>query len=191
MKAPINTNNRHPFSNNIANSKYHSIESSTLADSPRGVYRTRQPYSIHVSNTSYLKYSVPNASDALELSKVKINEASVFPRNIYKRHPVANKSPSLEKFRDLSLLYTYSSDPIDCKERIFHPSHQSSRFGYDRFPGTYEYGIGMQSRGYVEPTNCHDCVNDTPKNMAPEKFYTDYHLRSTPTEYRKVIDQRP
>ena len=98
---------------------------------------------------------------------------------------------SLEKFRDTSLLYTYSPDPRDCKERSDHPTHQSSRFGYNRFPETYEYGVGMQSRGYVEPTKCHECANDTPKNMAPEKFYTDYHLRSTPTEYRKMINQRP
>ena len=77
-------NNRYPFSNTIGNSRYHAIESTTLADAPRGVYRTRQPYSMETLNTAYFKYSVPNATDVLDLNKVNINEASVFPRNIYK-----------------------------------------------------------------------------------------------------------
>jgi hypothetical protein len=196
VKSPVFSNNREPFSSSSISSRYHTVEpypleeNGNLANAPRGSHRIRPPHAINVDSTRYLRFSVPDATSKLDLTKIDSDKASVFPKNIYVREPVASHSPSLEKFRDATLLYTYSPDPNDCKERNTHTMN-ASRFGYDRFPETYEYGVGMQSRGYVEPTNCHACANDTPKDMAPQKFYDEYHFRHTPTEYRKIINQQP
>jgi hypothetical protein len=80
-------------------------------------------------------------------------------------------------------MYTYSPDPEDHKERSTQ-TERASRFGYDRFPN--EYGTGQWSRGYIEPEECHACASDTPKNMAPQKFYNAYNLEGTPTEGRRM-----
>jgi hypothetical protein len=180
-------NNLDTFSKSKINNKYHQVEAKGQDVSSSRIVPS---YIIPVQNVKYIRYSVPNATNSLNLLVESSDNASVFPRNIYKKEPMASLSPSLEGFRDKTLLYTYSSDPVDCKERSTH-TIASSRFGYNRFPETYEYGLGMQSSGYVEPTKCHSCANDTPKNMAPQIYYMDYHLRNTPTELRKMINQRP
>jgi len=192
MSCPVCNDNLLPFGSSKNKCRYHRVEQGGLAEHPQGSHRTRRPYHIDSPNASRLRFSVPDSQKALNLLVQDQNGASVFHRNIYGKEPMASRSPSLEGFRDNSLLYTYSqpNDPVWCKERDVHPEIDS-RFGYNRFPQTVEYGTGMQSRGYIEPAECHECANDTPKDMAPQRFYTEYHMRSTPTEFRKMIDQRP
>jgi hypothetical protein len=207
MSCPICTNNRSPFSSDANKCKYHPVESVTklsdvvtsdnLSNFPQGSHRTRKPYRISPAKQEYIRYSVPKSQDALNTLIQDPNDASVYPRNIYAREPMSNKSPSLEGFRDTTLLYTYVPDPMNepgqlaCKERSQH-TVLSSRFGYNRYPGAVEYGVGIQSSGrFIEPTECHDCANDTPNGMSPSRFYTEYHMRSTPTELRKMIHQQP
>jgi hypothetical protein len=199
MSCPICTNNRHPFSSDANKCKYHpveSIKSTNLSNFPQGSHRTRKPYRISPAKQEYIRYSVPNSQDALNTLMQDPNDASVYPRNIYAREPMSNKSPSLEGFRDTTLLYTYVPDPMSepgqlaCKERSQH-TVLSSRFGYNRFPETVEYGTGHFTNGYIEAKECHECGNDTPKGLAPKRFYTDYYMRSTPTELRKMIHQEP
>ncbi len=113
---------------------------------------------------------------------------TIFPYNIYGKSPFSNKSPFMDAPRDDNLLYIYAPKNADitsliASERNSH-TITSSRFGYDRYE--LEYGAGQQSRGYVEPSYCHDCANDIPSNMAPQKFYTEHHLKNTPTELRKI-----
>jgi hypothetical protein len=192
MSCPVCKDNLSPFSSSHSKCQYHRIGPGGLAEHPQGSHRIRRPYRIEPAEVSKLRFSVPGSQSALNLLVEDQNNASVFHRNIYAKEPMASRSPSLEGFRDKTLLYTYAqkNDPVWCKERDVHPEIDS-RFGYNRFPNNTEYGTGMQSRGYIEPAECHDCANDTPKNMAPQRFYTDYHMRSTPTEFRKMIDQRP
>jgi len=192
MSCPVCNDNLSHFSSSEAKCRYHRIGTGGLAETPQGSHRVRKPHRIEPSNVARLKFSVPDSKKSLNMLVEDINNASVYPRNIYAKEPMSNLSPSLEGFRDTTLLYTYAqkNDPLMCKERNTH-TVLPSRFGYNRFPDTYEYGTGMQSRGYVEPAGCHDCANDTPKNMAPQRFYTDYHMRSSPTELRKMIGQQP
>jgi len=197
MSCPVCTNNRHPFSSDANKCKYHPVESTNISNFPQGSHRTRKPYRISPAKQEYIRYSVPKSQDALNTLIQDPNDASVYPRNIYAREPLSNKSPSLEGFRDTTLLYTYVPDPMSepgnqlpCKERSQH-TVLSSRFGYNRYPETTEYGVGHSVFGIVEPKECHECGNDTPKGMAPKRFYTDYYMRSTPTELRKMIHQQP
>lgn len=196
MSCPVCNNNLNPFSSNAQRCEYHSIEGANLSTFSKGSHRTRRPYRIEPKENKYLRYSVHDATSAINLLPQDPNTASVYPRNIYARNPLSNKSPSLQGFRDTTLLYTYVPDPMQepgelaCKERSEHVP-LSSRFGYNRFPETTEYGTGHQSRGYIEPIECHQCANDTPNKMAPQRFYTEYHMRSTPTELRKMTHQQP
>jgi hypothetical protein len=146
--------------------------------------RIRPPHFIKSPSTSYVKYSVPNMKNALDLSFECTGNSSVFPKNIYNKQPFASMSPSLEGPRDESYVYIHVPG-------VTEHSPFSSRFGYHRFPKTYEYGTGTQSRGYVEAEGCHSCANDTPQNMAPGRFYNEYYLQNSPTEFRKMIDQKP
>ena len=189
---PVDTNVVYPLASNVKSGRYHTVEGSqkTLADFPLSSKRIRPPLKIKSPNASYIRYSVPEPTGVLDQNGWYPGEISVFPRNIYKREPFANKTPSLAPPRDLNLLYTYAPTGEPCRERDNH-TVTASRFGYNRFPETYEYGTGTQSRGYVEPYGCHSCANDTPPNVAPKKFYTTYHLKGTPTEFRKMVGQGP
>lgn len=200
MSCPICTNNRAPFSSQSSKCRYHPVEAPTktnLSNFPEGSHRTRRPYKMQPTDEKYIRYSVPQSQEALNTLVQNPDTASVYPRNIYARDPMANRSPSLEGFRDNTLLYTYVPDPMNepgrlgCQERGPHHTPLSSRFGYNRYPETVEYGTGHHVFGYIEPKECHECGNDTPRNMAPQKFYTDYYMRSTPTELRKMIHQQP
>ena len=184
MKCPVNTDNLSPFSSTSTRCRHHEMGDDNSLVAMNGSTRVRQPYSIKSPSTEYLRYSVPNATKALDLSFEMPENVSVFPRNIYKKEPFASKSPSLDGPRDSQSIYIHIPG-------VTVHSPYSSRFGYNRFPQTYEYGIGTQSRGYVEASGCHSCANDTPKNMAPDRFYTEYHLKNTPTEYRKMTSKSP
>ena len=190
---PPDTNVTYPLSSNTNTGKYHTVEGSikTIADFPLSSKRIRPPFKVNSPPTSYIKYSVPDPTGILNQNDWYPGEISVFPRDIYKREPFANQTPSLSPPRDLNLLYTYAPiGSMECKERDMH-TITPSRFGYNRFPETYEYGTGTQSRGYVESRFCHECANDTPPDVAPKKFYTTYHLKGTPTEFRKMVGQEP
>jgi len=192
MKNPVDTNNLSPFASNVKTGRYHTVDGSirTLADTPLTSNRIRRSYKVNPPETGYIRYSVPNATAILDQTYWEPGEISVFPRHIYRREPFSNLAPSLEAPRDANYLYAYAPPGEYCKERDVH-TITPSRFGYDRFPQTTEYGVGTQSRGYIEPGYCHECANDTPKGVAPERFYTAYHLRSTPTELRKMTGQQP
>lgn len=199
MSCPVCNNNKAPFAQHSESCRYHPLGSGArnLSNSPKGSHRTRKPYRISPNENEYLRYSTPNIESSLNTLIQDSKTASVFPRNIYDRNPMGNLSPSLQGYRDTTLLYTFVPDPmkepgyrLPCKERSEHVP-LSSRFGYNRYPETVEYGTGHQSRGYIEPVECHECANDTPKGMAPQKFYTEYHMRSTPTELRKMTSQQP
>lgn len=94
------------------------------------------------------------------------NEVSVFPRNFYSKRPVASSVSAVISPRDKMTHYTYSHEPLDGKERSIHTLRYSV-FGYDRFHN--EYGLGSQTRGYIEPLECSIC--DIPRDMAPKRFY--------------------
>jgi hypothetical protein len=154
---------------------------------PHTSLRIREPSKINRANSNYLKYSVDDATSDLKLNNSLPQDSSVFPRKIYEKEPFGGSISYLIAPRDINLLYTYSPRHEDEKERTSHPL-TASRFGWDRFPN--EYGLGPQSRGYVEPPECSNCAQDTPKNMAPNRFYTAHHLKGTPTEFRKMNDER-
>lgn len=186
MKSPIQPNCSH-FSINTQDSRYHIInpKSKNLSDQPRSSLRVRDSKSLNSNDTKYLKYSVPGSLCYLDLSLDLPEDTSVFPRNLYKKNPFAY-SPSYNIIpRDTKHLYTYSPNGYCPKEQNFFHTATSSRFGYDRFPN--EYGLGTQSRGYIEPPGCSSCsMLDIPRDMAPERFYSDFHLFNTPTEFIKL-----
>lgn len=195
---PTNTNNLSPFSTNSTQCRRLNMGSDVLTglpptkttnnsfyQSPKEVGTRKRPVNaIKSGNISYAKYSVPNFHNGLEMSFECVDNSSVFPKNIYNKQPFASKSPSLEGPRDSTYVYIHVPG-------VTEHSPFSSRFGYHRFPETYEYGTGEQSRGYVETPGCHSCANDTPKDMAPARFYTEYHLQNSPSQFRKMIGQTP
>lgn len=184
-------NDQH-FSANTTQCKYKTVEPSYKSHPSS----TNDRDSKHFKSqpTKYLKYStITNnnkfaSNSALNLNDELPENVSIFPYNIYGKNPFANKSPSLDGPRDNNLLYIYAPENADrssilASERNSH-TITTSRFGYDRYE--LEYGAGGQSRGYVEPSYCNECANDIPPNMAPKKFYTEHHLKNTPTELRKI-----
>lgn len=168
-QCPSQNSNTDPFSNNFRDCRYHEMgagsEYTNAANTPNSSIRVRKPEKMVVGTRSpkYLRYSVPNATKALDMSWTWPEDASEFPKNIYNKEPFAGSIDYWHSPRDPTWLYTYSPDPEDGKDRINHPPTQS-RFGYDRFLN--EYGVGEQSRGYVEPPECHLC-SDTPTGVAP------------------------
>lgn len=197
-----------PFVSNASSCNYDKIGTdfpgspySVNANTPQTSIRVRKPEKLNVSQNKYFRYSVlePDGhfaskerydSNFLDMSFDYPYKIGIFPNYLYTQYPFANKSPYMDPPRDKTLLYTYSPDPEDHKERSTHTIF-ASRFGYDRFPGLPEYGVGEQSRGYVEPLKCHQCSNDTSPDMAPQRFYTKYHLQESPTEFRKMIGMNP
>ncbi len=129
---------------------------------------------------------------ALNLNSQFPTDISIFPRNIYRKYPFASKSPYLDLPRDTKSMYTFCPDPnLDGhRERSKHTLNQS-RFGYNRLPDGFEFLAGPQSRGYVEVPFCHDCAQDTPADVAPERFYDELNLKASPTEFRKMIGMNP
>lgn len=183
------------FSTNTTQCKYKTVEPSHKSHPSS----TNDRDSKHIKSqpTKYLKYSTTTndkfaSNSALNLNNELPENVSIFPYNIYGKNPFANKSPSLNGPRDNNLLYVYApeEEKVADKSSILTSERNShtitaSRFGYDRF-SAFEYGSGPQSRGYVEPSYCNECANDIPPNMAPLKFYTEHHLKNTPTELRKI-----
>ena len=121
-------------------------------------------------HTRYVHYTQLHTVESLNLHHEHPNVVGVFPRNVYTKHPFGGSISHHIQPRGRNTHYTYSPDPIDGKERSDHTPWQS-RFGYDRHPN--EYGVGTQSRGYIEPAECNACHNDVPKEMAPVRFYSD------------------
>ncbi len=181
------------LSNSSNDCRYHSLEIENLAEEPSSSLRVRKINSYNRPDSKYLKYSIIGASDDLDNSAIEQKNAGVFPRQLYKKEPFAYSPSYLIVPRDVNYHYTYSPEPNPQipgdkpKERSSH-TERSSRFGYDRYPN--EWILGQFTRGYVEPPECHYCQPDIPKNMAPKRFYTDYHLLNNPTEFRK-LDQSP
>lgn len=188
MAYHVQTSYNAAFSDSSNTDKYHRIGSRGPANTPRTSVRTRDVKKMNLPSTSYLRYSVPKSTEKLDMMFALPQNSDVFPLNVYTKEPFAYSPSYLIIPRDPNLLYTYSPDPRDGKERSRHPEH-ASRFGYDRFPN--EYGVGTQVFGYIEPSICHDCAQDTPPNMAPDKFYTYYHLKETPTVFRSYIGMEP
>ena len=93
------------------------------------------------------------------------------------------KNENGDGFREGS--YGHQEDGYITEKREHTPWH--SVFGYDRFNN--EYGVGSQSRGYIEPFDCHDCHQDVPPDMAPNRFYSEKHLKSSTSEFRDDIDE--
>src|SRR5438132_399504 len=87
MKVPQQTSNLKPFSDNIPSSRYHSIEGKNQSDYPYSSLRVREPDSFNRPEDEYLKYSTPGSKEKLDNSFVYPEDASVFPRNIYKKEP--------------------------------------------------------------------------------------------------------
>ena len=185
-RKPEQINNSSGFAS--SNNKYHTLSTQeskyggTSATQPDISIRIRNARSRPTKSTKYFFYSIPGVSSALDLNKESSDNVSVFPRNIYDKSPLAYSPSLLIIPRDKEYLYTYSPDPSDNKERSKH-TITPSRYGYDRFYN--EYGLGTQTRGYIEPAECNACASDTPADMAPKRFYTAYHLQNTPTEARK------
>lgn len=159
-------------------------------DVPKPLRKFDPTYTVQPTNVPYLQFSKPNAQSNLDIRQQTPDNSSVFPRNIYKFEPLAGTNQQFPRFseirehaRDRNIHYTYSPNPADGKERSQHPEY-FSRFSYDRFDN--EYGVGMQSRGYIEPAECHAC-NDVPLNMAPEEFYEDRYIKGNLTEYRQTL----
>lgn len=186
---------RKPESYKPQNSKY--LKYSTLEENTKSIDGTRanskeysstrklenkmngNQHNIPVNNPQFV------ANTKLNMLTQPFNEVSVFPQNIYRKYPFSNMSPYLTTPQDLELLYTFSPDINVNKQRHDHPLN-SSRFGYRLFESGLEYGAGEQVFGYVEPKECHECANDTPKNMALPKFYSEHYLKHSPTELRKI-----
>jgi hypothetical protein len=194
--------NNNPFSHSAQDCRYHTLEGTSAASTPKASIRVRKPDIILANKNKYLRYSVLDpeteqfvSNTALNLNSVPQGEISIFPHDLYRKEPFANNSPYLNPPRDNTLLYTFSPDPLldGVKERSVHTNF-SSRFGYDRFADSsaLEYGTGVQVFGYVEPRHCHSCAKDTPKNMAPPRFYNYPNLEeSSYTEYRKITGRLP
>lgn len=201
---PAQTSNTDAFSDTFKNCRYQNLSNVVdQADTPNSSIRIRPPIKMRENERSpkYLRYSVPNATKSLDLSFTYPQYASEFPKNIYNKEPFAGSIDYWHSPRDPNWLYTYAPSPYDAgpyptqnpsafsqnlkfKDRYSHPETQS-RFGYDRFLN--EYGVGEQSRGYVEPPECHLC-GDTPKDVAPLRFYDPYHLFAVTSEFRKMND---
>jgi hypothetical protein len=187
MACPVSTNNKNPFSYNKNLCKYDKIEYDIPpANEPFGSERTRNPMKMNVLNSKHLRYSVPESTKGLDLLYECPEKSTVFPRNIYEKNPFGYSASYLIAPRDKELLYTYSSDSSNLKERSRHTLH-ASRFGYDRFVN--EYGLGTQVFGYLDPNECTMCSQDTPKNMAPERFYTDFYLKQSHSEFEKMLNE--
>jgi len=140
---------------------------------------------IQPTDNQYLRFSVPNSQDSLNLRTQPRNEVSVFPRNIYALNPFAGSVSYFIQPRDKNLNYTFGL-PEAHKERSEHPDW-FSRYGYDRFGN--EYGVGAGFNRYIEPYECHCDYPDVPDNVAPKRFYTKEHLDHTPTEAQKNIEK--
>jgi len=186
---PSQNSNTDAYSNNFRACRYTELASLSPNESaipPNSSIRVRKPTKMTVGTRSpqYLRYSVPHATKAMDKSWEWPEDSGEFPKNIYNKEPFAGSIDYWHSPRDPTWLYTYSPDPEDCKDRINHPPTQS-RFGYDRFLN--EYGLGEQSRGYVEPPECHLC-SDTPTGVAPLRFYDPYYLNTSPSEFRKMND---
>lgn len=148
-----------------------------LAD---GYQHQINPNKVNPSSQPYLQFSQPSN---LDLSHEDRKVVGVFPRHIYTKHPFASSVSHNIRPRDKSTNYTYSSSVFDGKEKSEHTPWQSV-YGYDRFPN--EYGVGVQSRGYIEPPECNACNFDIPVGMAPARFYSHEHLNTNTSEFRDV-----
>lgn len=188
MAYHVQTNYTAPFSDSSATDKYYRIGSRGPANTPRTSVRVRDSKKMNLPPTTYLRYSVPDSEKAMDKMFALPKDSDVFPLNIYTKEPFAY-SPSYTVIpRDPNLLYTYSPDPRDQRDRSRHPEN-ASRYGHSNF--TNEYGLGPQSRGYIEPRECFQCGRDTPPGMAPDKFYNYYNIDQTPTVFRAYIGMSP
>lgn len=180
----------------FSNSKY-SCNHVTLGlpiDTPKPLREAEYTSNVQPTNVPYLQYSKPHAQKVLDQRTVDPSKATIFPRNIYAREPLAGGienyplySPLKNRPRDINIRYSYSKSGD--KERSKHPEY-SSRFGYDRFPN--EYGVGEQSRGYVEPPSCHSKTSnghcgDLPTGMAPNEFYEESLSGIALTDFRVAL----
>lgn len=160
-------------------------------DKPKPLRQFDPTFTVQPTKYPYLQFSKENVQKDLANSYVQPSEASIFPRHIYDREPLAGGSENYPHFsemknrpRDINTRYTYSPTP-GFKERSTHPEY-FSRFSYDQFPN--EYGFGLASYGYIEPEECHEC-HDNPPNMAPEEFYGESYLTGNLTEFRASLQQ--
>lgn len=231
---PSQSNNKDRFSFSHETCRYHGVNavsnlvtednashltsintgiSDNPATFPKGSLRMREPTKMKkdISVPKYLRYSVPNATKALDLSWSWPEDSSEFPKDIYNKEPFAGSIDYWHSPRDPEWLYTFQSDRRDeippeyWRERTKHTETQS-HFGYNFFDFSYppspsssgvspsyyglNYGTGEQSRGYVEPPVCHEPCNDSPPNVAPSRFYTPFYLKGSYTEFRKMNDSR-
>lgn len=161
-------------------------------DVPKPLRKYDSTYTVQPTNVPYLQFSKLDAQENLNIRRQTFANSSVFPRNIYKFEPLAGTVQQFPRYseirehaRDRNIHYTYSPNPADGKERSSHPEY-FSRFSYDRFDN--EYGVGAQSRGYIEPESCHAC-NEVPLDMAPEEFYENQYIKGNLTEYRKTLKE--
>jgi hypothetical protein len=159
-------------------------------DKPKPLRQFDPTFTVQPTKYPYLQFSKPNAQKDLANSYVNPDEASIFPRNIYSREPLAGGNEQYPHFsqmknrpRDINTHYTYS--PSGNKERSEHPEY-FSRFSYDRFPN--EYGFGLASYGYIEPEDCHLC-HDNPPGMAPEEFYDERYSTANLTEFKLALQE--
>jgi len=170
------------FSSNSKTCRHPTIGAHRFKPQPNRQFDHRT--AIQPTSSPYFHFSIPRSTDSLNQRHQHSFESSVFPRNIYTHHPFGGSVSYAIHPRDKSIHYTYSPNPEDGKERSEH-TEWFSRFGYDRFHN--EYGVGAQSRGYIEPPEC-DSYIDIPSNMAPERFYTYEHLKGNPTEFKKALE---
>lgn len=140
---------------------------------------------VRATSSPYLRFSSDRSTDSLDLNIQHPSEVSVFPRNVYTHHPFAGSVSAVIRPRDNTTHYSFSNAQEDGKERTSHPNW-FSRFGYDRFPN--EYGVGVQTRGYIEPPECHEC-DDMPHAMAPQRFYHDDRTKKPMTEFRRTLER--
>lgn len=168
---------------------------STVGHESAGRAQSNRPihprYNVRPTDKKYFHFSQHNPNPDLNERHEDREDVSVFPRNIYAKHPFGSSVSYLIQPRDRNSHYTFSSTPHPRNDRkyIKEKSEHSlwhSVYGYDRFHN--EYGVGVQSRGYIEPWDCHDCHQDIPKDMAPKRFYSDKHLKSSTSEFRDDID---
>lgn len=152
------------------------VEPQRRIEDPRG--------NVRPMNHPYLHFSQMRATESLNLLTEDRNNVGVFPRNIYAKEPFASSVSYNIQPRDRTTHYTYSPNPSDGKEKSEHTPWQSV-FGYDRFQN--EYGVGVQSRGYIEPPECHMC-NDVPHGVAPPRFYSEKHLFTNTSEFRDAAE---
>lgn len=102
----------------------------------------------------YIRYSRSDEVSSLNSRSENPDVVGVFPRNIYVKHPFSG-------IRDHSTHYNFTPGGQQQHTPWF------SRFSYNRAPN--EYGVGVQSRGYIEPAEC--ACNAIPKGMSPARFY--------------------